>query len=429
MTSYTHKLHNLSWFAGLSLSVLTLGFSVNAQAVSTTYVELLQQVEQQQPEQLTVAGVQALQSANQSLADSWLAGDITLKIQHENDAMTGDQDIQNWAVGAEFPVWYPGQLDALEGVSSSYQQQVSAQSGYLTWLASSKLRMLAWDYKKATIELNLAQSALLQSQSLQEKVQKKVALGESTQLDLLLSQKAVLKQQTLVSQKHGLVNLAQRQFKVWTQSEELPMDISETLLKAKPLDEHPQLRWLQSFYQISEAQLVQQKSMKQAGPTFYLGSQNDKDRVVDNTSLVFSVSIPLGVNPGNAVAVASQQQDMLLQKAKLAQAKLELQQAIIAAQQAVETNQQQALLVQQQSALDQEALVLAEKSYQYGASTLQDLLLVQQQALASQLNLKLTNADLGQSIAHYNQVVGYSLQNEFNNPLVNPIATPVEGQK
>ncbi len=404
---------------------LSLSLSVpQAFAASNDYINLLDTVSQKQPEQLTIAGVQALQTANQSLAGSWLAGDITLKINHENDALTGNQDIQNWAVGADFPVWYPGQRDALEGVSSSYQQQLSAQSGYLTWLASSKLRMLAWDYKKATVGLSLAQSALLQSQSLQDNVQKKLSIGDSTQLDLMLSQKAVLKQQTLVSRKQGLVSLAQSQFKVWTQSEELPMDISESLLKANPLDEHPQIRWLESFYQISEAQLAQQKSMKQAGPTFYLGTRNDKDRMVDNTSLEFSVSIPLGVNPGNAVAVASQQQEMLLQKAKLAQAKLELQQAIIAAQQAVETNQQQVLLVQQQSALDQEALVLAEKSYQYGVSTLQDLLLIQQQAFESQLNLELTNADLGQSIANYNQVVGYSLKSPFENPL----ATPVEGQ-
>ncbi len=403
-----------------SIALFTSLSVPQAFSASTGYLNLLETVAQHQPEQLTAAGLQSLQAANQSLADSWLAGDVTLKIHHENDAMTGNQDIQNWAVGAEFPVWYPSQLDALEGVSSSYQQQVSAQSSYLTWLASSKLRMLAWEYKKATIELNLAQSALQQSQTLQEKVQKKVAVGESTQLDLLLSQKAVLKQQTLVSQKQGLVNLAQSQFEVWTQSKVLPTEISETQLESKLLDEHPQLRWLQAFYQTSEAQLVQQKSMKQAGPTFYLGTQNDKDRVIDNTSLVFEVSIPLGVNPSNGVAIAAQQQEMLSQKAKLAQAKLELQQAIIAAQQAVETNQQQGLLVQQQSALDQEALLLAEKSYQYGASTLQDLLLIQKQALESQLNLELTNANLGQSIANYNQVVGYSLESA--------LATSVKGQ-
>jgi cobalt-zinc-cadmium efflux system outer membrane protein len=409
---------------GLSLS-LTIPQAFSA---SNSYLNLLETVSQQQPEQLTAAGLQSLQTANQSLANSWLAGDVSLKVHHENDAMTGNEEIQNWAVGAEFPVWYPSQLQALEGLSSSYQQQVSSQSAYLTWLASSTLRSLAWTYKKATIELGLAQSTLQQSVSLQEKVQKKLTAGESSQLDLLLSKKAVLKQQALVSQKQGQVKLAKSQFKIWTQSEKLPADISESQLKAKPLDEHPQMRWLQSFYQVSEAQLIQQKSLKQAGPTFYLGTQNDKDRVMDNTSLVLSVSIPLGLNPSNAVAVASQQQEMLSQQAKLARAKLELMQAISAAEQAIDTNQQQSLLVKQQSALDQKALRLAEKSYQYGASTLQDLLRIQQQASASQLNLELTYANLGQSIANYNQVVGYSLTDPLATPLTTTLTIPVEGQ-
>lgn len=410
MTSYTHKFHNLSWFAGLSLSVVALGFSANANAVSTDYVELLQQIEQQQPEKITVAGIQAVQAANKSLSQSWIAGDVTLKLHHETDRFTGNQETEKWAVGAEFPIWLPGHKDALEGLSSSYQQQGSVQSSYLTWLASGKLRQLAWDYKKASIEVIAAQAALKQSLALQDKVQKKVKFGESPPLDLLLSQKTVLKQQSLLAQAQSTLNIRQNQYHQWTHTSALPDSIVEVQQEALALENHPQVLWLKSYRDISQAKLVQEKALKIALPSIYVGAQNDKNPVVDNTSLVFSVSIPLGLKSSNGVQIAEQQQAVLEQKVQLRRALFELKQGIITAQQGIDSQQQSLRFAEQQNTLDQKALVLAEQVYQLGASTIQELLLIQKQALESHLNLELTHANLSQAIAHYNQIMGYSLQ-------------------
>ncbi|WP_157760527.1 TolC family protein [Thiomicrorhabdus arctica] len=421
MTSYTHTLHRLSRFAGLSLSMLALGFSANASAASTAYIELLQQVEQQQPEKITVAGIQAVQAANQSLSKSWIAGDITLKLHHETDRFTGSQETQVWAAGAEFPVWLPSHKEALAGLSSSYQQQFTAQSSYLTWLASGKLRQLAWDYKKATIKVIAAQKAVEQSLALQDKVQKKVKFGESARLDLLLSQKTVLKQQALLAQAQGALNVIQNQYHQWTQSSILPDSIEEVQLQAVALENHPQLLWLQSNTDISQAKLQQEKAFKTASPVIYVGAQHDKNLVIDNTSLVFSVSIPLGLKSSNRVQIAEQQQAVLAQKVQLTTALFELKQGVITAQQRIDLQQQNLHFAKQQNDLDQKALALAEQAYQLGASTIQDLLLIQQQAMESHLNLELAHADLGQSIAQYNQIMGYSLTNNVPQKF-NPIS-------
>ena len=415
MTSYTHKFHTLSWFAGLSLSVAasvaSLGFSSAANATSVAYLELLQQVEQQQPQKITAAGIQAVQTANKSLSQSWIAGDVTLKLHHETDTFTGDQETQTWAVGAEFPIWLPSHKDALDGISSSYQEQVTAQSAYLTWLASGKLRQLAWEYKKASIEVVSAQVAVEQSLLLQDKVQKKVEFGESPPLDLLLSQKTVLTQQALLSKAQGALNLVQNKFQQWTQSAALPDSIIEVQQKVLALENHPQILWFKSYADISQAKLEQQKALKTSSPTVYLGAQNDKDSMVDNTSLVLSVSIPLGLKSSNGVQIAEQQQAVLEQHAQLNTALFELKQALVSAEQGIDSQQQSLRFAEQQNALDQKALVLAEQAYQLGASTVQDLLLIQKQALESQLNLELNHANLGLAIAQYNQIMGYSLQN------------------
>ncbi|NPA71955.1 MAG: TolC family protein [Gammaproteobacteria bacterium] len=408
-----YHLNRFSQRLSLSLIVaLPLSFGLvasQAMAASSEYIQLLEPIQQHQPEQMTAQAIETLQAANQSLSSSWLAGDLSLNIHHENDALTGAESAQTWALGAEFPVWLPSQKAALEGLSNGYQSQLRAQSGYLSWLASSTLRGLAWEAKKATIEVDLAASALEQSQALAERVQQKVNVGESTQLDLLLAQKSVLQQQTNLVQKQGQLQRLQSQFTAWTGYEGLPADIDETALAPISLTAHPQIVWLSSFLEVAQAELAQQKQQKQAAPTLYVGAQNDRSTGFDNTSLVFEISIPLGVGASNNMAVAEKQVAITEKRAALKQAKFELKRAIIEATQQVATQKKQGDLIQQQSVLDNKALALAEKSYQYGASTLQDLLRIQQQALASQLTLELSNATLGQSIAQLNQMMGYSL--------------------
>lgn len=393
----------------LLLSALSLGLSQQACGNSTSYKTLLQQVEQQQPEKITTAGIQAVQAANQLLSQSWIAGDVTLKLHHENDHFTGDQAAQNWAVGAEFPVWLPSHKDALEGLSSSYQQQVTVQSAYLSWLASGKVRQLVWEYKKATIQRDAAQTAVEQSFILHDKVQERVTFGDRPELDLLLSQKTVLQQQALLAKAQSDFYIRQRQYQHWTQTTRLPDNITEAQQGDLALENHPQLLWLEAAYKISQAKLQQEKVLKTAAPSIYLGAQNDKDRVMDNTSLVLSVSIPLGLKSSNGVQIAEQQQAVLGQQAQKATAWFDLKQSQVAASEIVTSQRQSLEFVQQQVLLDQKALVVAEQAYQLGESSIQDLLLIQKQALESQLNLALSEADLGQSIAQYNQVMGYSV--------------------
>jgi outer membrane protein TolC len=390
---------------GASLSIS----SSIALAASSDYAALVAPVVQQQPEALMTEGLEAQFSANQSLSNRWLSDSAALTVTHENDALTDDLDTQNWAMGVEFSLLLPEQKSALKGVSEAYQAQLSVQREYLNWLASGKVRQLVWQYSKAEISLNLAESALKKSLELQENVKQKVEVGDSTQLDLLMAEKFVLEQQALVSQKQGLLTLAKKQLQFWTQTNTLPSDITEVPHEAWNPQSHPKLRWMQSAYAISTAQLSQQKTLNKSGPSFFVGAQKDQNRVDENTFLFIEVSVPIGASPSNQVAIADKQQAQQMQKFELLQAQQTLEQLVLAAEQTIAINENNQRLVQQQNQIAQETLQLAEQSYQLGESSIQSLLLIQKSALEAALNLELASASLEEAIANANQVKGYAL--------------------
>ena len=394
--------------SALSMMILWLS-PASSYAVSIDFVQLLDNIIQQQPEQQITIGIKELQSANQSLSNSWISGDVDLIVHHENDTLTDDEDYKNWQVGVEFPLWLPSQKQAYKQMAASYGQELSAQQNYLRWLASSSLRKLVWNYQTAKIELEAARSALQKSQSLQHKVQQKVNAGESPKIDLLLADKAVLKQQNQLVQKQSVFTIAQNQFQKWTQSRIPPQKIQERTLPPVPLEQHPKIVRLIATLQITQAELQKIKSLKKEGPRLFLGAQSNKDRNTENNSLMFEVSIPLGMNPAYSPKLAAEKRKVYEQQALLDKAKIQLEQQIFQAQQTLASAKQSILFSKQQYDLSQKALKMSETAYQLGETNIQNLLLVQQQMAEDKLNYNLVQARSGQAVANLNQISGHIL--------------------
>lgn len=394
----------------LSLSFTCLGgFPYSAVSASVDFVTLLDNVIQQQPEQQTIQGIQELHSANQSLSNSWISGDVDLIVHHENDALTDNEDFKNWEVGVEFPIWLPSQKNAQKQLTSDYSREVTARQTYLRWLASSRLRKLVWNYRSAAIEVTAAKSSLKKSQSLQQKVQKKVEAGESPDIDLLLAKKAVLKQQNQLVQKQSTLTIARIQFQNWTQTEQLPENIKERPYAPIDLTLHPKIIKLASELNMSESELQKIKSFKQDSPRLFLGAKNDKDRNDENTALMFEVSIPLGVNPRYSPKVAEQKRSIYEKQALLEKTKIQLEQDIFKAQQVLASAKQSILFSKQQYDISKKALAMSERAYQLGETNIQNLLLVQQQTAQAKLNYELAQVRSSQAIAGLNQISGHIL--------------------
>jgi len=393
------------WFV-----IFAMSFSAKqALAVSDDYLLLLDNIVQKQPEQKLVESLKTIQSAQQSLSQSWIAGDIDLKIAHENDALTDNERQRNWEIGVDFPIFLPDQKQVQTRLSKSFQAQIPAQQDYLKWLASAKLRNLAWQYKIAEIETIAAQNALKQSQSLQIKVEKKVNAGESPQIDLLLANKEIINWQKSLVKQQLVLAIARKNFQTWTQSQKLPLDILETQANEQLLEQHPQIQKLNSALDVNQSQLQTIKSFKKDSPRLYLGAKNDRNRSNNNTALMFEVSIPLGFNPTYSGKVAQQKQNINQQQVAIDSAKIVLEQNVYQAKQKLLSAKQNIKLSEQQYQISQRALKMSEQAYQLGETDIQNLLLVQQQSLAAKLDYQLAKAKHGQAIAKFNQISGQIL--------------------
>jgi len=392
----------------VSLAAIGISLSpVNVFAINNDFAQLLDNVMLRQPEQQTIAGIQELQTANNFLSESWISGDVDLLVHHENDVLSDNEHIQNWQVGLEFPIWLGTQKNAQRKLSASFQQQVPAHQNYFKWLASGTLRQLIWKFRKAITEVESAQSALLKSRALQIKVQQKVKAGESPKLDLLLANKAMLEQQNRFVEKQSALAIAQNHFQKWTLHKQLPTDILESLQTAVPLEQHPNIIKLKTELQLSESTLEQVKSFKKESPRVYLGAQNNKERSNSNTSLVFEVSIPLGINPSYSVKVAQQKSTIFEKQAILENRKIQLEEKIYQTQQALASSKLSIQFSQQQYQLSQKALAMSEQAYQLGETNIQNLLLVQQQTLEAKSSYELAKVRFGHTIANLNQVSGH----------------------
>jgi outer membrane protein, heavy metal efflux system len=398
------------YFYACTFSAITLGLTpVSAIAASTNFVQLLDKVIEHQAEQQITQGFKEILTANQSVSKSWIASDIDLIVHHENDVITDNNNNQNWQLGAEFSLWLPSQKEAQRKITSSYQQQLSTQQTYLRWLASNTIREMVWNYKKAIIEAEATQSALDKSQKLKQKIEQKVNAGESPQIDLLLANKAILSQQNQVVQKQSDLTIIQNHFFLITKTNQFPENIKESINNSIDLELHPKIIKLKSDLQIEESSLQQIKSFRRESPKLFLGAQNDKDKSNSNTSLIFEVSIPLGVNARHSTKVAQQRSSIYGKQAVLDKTRVKLKHLIYKAQQTLASAKLSIHFTKQQYELSQKAMLMSEQAYQLGETNIQNLLLVQQQTLDAKLGYELARAQLGQAIANFNQISGHTL--------------------
>jgi len=376
------------------------------------YVKLLDNVIHHQPEQQIVKAIQEIHSANQVLSKSWISGDVDLIVHHENDTLTDSDQYKNWQVGVEFPIWLASQKNAQKQVTLSYGQELISQQVYLKWLASSTLRQLVWEYRNAKVEFDAAKSSLQKTLSFQQKVKQKVNAGESPKLDLLLASKAVLDQKKLLVQKQSALTVAQIQFTKWTQAEFLPKNIKERPHPAVQLEQHPHIVKLISELEISESELKKVKSLKRESPKVFLGAQNNKDTSNENTSLMFEVSIPLGVNPTFSSKVAQQKRNIYESQAIVTKTKMNIEQQILKAQQVLASAKQNIIFSKEQYDISRQALVMSEQAYQLGETNIQNLLIVQQQTAEAKLNFDLAKVHSGRATAELNGCRSFERQSQ-----------------
>lgn len=394
------------------LWLIAIGFSNQALAesqVSANYAKLVDQVMQAQPQQMQQQAWSNLAKEYQTQSQRWISEDLTVHFKHENDALLSNEDVRNYEIGAGATLQMPKQQQAWKNLAEQTGALSDAQRDYLQWLASGKLREVSWNYRRAEVQMNAANRAYEQAVSLLEKVQMKQKAGEATELDLVMAQSTAVKVETEKENARYQFELAEKQFKQWTNTDQVPLNTSEDPQQILNADQHPYLLWLKAQMQVAQAQVGKSKAEQTLAPNVYLGAIHDQVPGNDHSTLVAQITVPLGMDQKKQIAVANEQSNLTDARVKLAQAQLDLKVQAQQALQHVEQLRQQYVLLQQNVSLGESKLQMTEKAYQLGAVSIESLLRAQQEFLAVSKELALVTIEIAAGVANVNQIHGHIL--------------------
>ncbi|WP_029406695.1 TolC family protein [Thiomicrorhabdus sp. Milos-T2] len=385
-------------------------FGLSSQiAQAATYSDLLKNVMQNQPEQTALTGYDEVERSANTAANSFFSGNTNLVIAHENDAMTGDLDKTKWHIGAEFPLWLPGQADSQAQLAQGYSSLRNNQVNYLKWRASGQLRDLVWQYKEAQVQTEMAEESVAQANALLNLINKLVKVGEKPKIDALIAQKLLLQAKSHLLSQGNQLDSVKKRYQSWTGSLELPEQITENSIEVD-MNDHPELQKQQAELAILKAELQNLKAGQKDNPVLSVGGFQEEDKAMSpNTSLFAQISYPIGSSPTKKIEMAKQNTLVLNKEAEIKRYQIELQNRLYASQQAVFLADKKLSISAQDMQLAEQTLQLAQQAYQAGESNIQTLMTAQQAFLESALQQALTQIEMAKAIANHNQIAGDSL--------------------
>ncbi|MEA1987912.1 MAG: TolC family protein [Pseudomonadota bacterium] len=391
------------------VSLLSVGLVLSLPAHALTYSDLLKNILANQPEQATLEGYDALEESASESQNSWFSGNTNLIIAHENDSLTGDLNKQKWQIGAEVPLWLPGQRQSQKNLAVGFGELNINQASLLKLQASALLRELVWQYRQGQVKAEIAKQSVKQAQKLQNLIRVFVNVGEKPKIDALLADKALLAAQSKLLMVENEFTTAQNRYQFWTKMNDLPKPLAERLVEFD-LENHPAVKQLNAQLTVLIAEYQNLKATQKDNPVFSFGGfQEDDQGMSPNTSLYAQISYPIGSNPTKKVETVKHKTAVLQKEAEIKRFELELNNQLFAAEQKVSVSKQQLSLVDKETKLAAQTLKLATQAYKAGESNIQTLVNAQQQFLDSKLQQALTQIELTTAIAHRNQIAGVSL--------------------
>ncbi|BBP43346.1 TolC family protein [Thiosulfativibrio zosterae] len=385
--------------------------STTAQTVwAADYPTLAATLQATLPEQALLANTQQLQSAAQSYANQTLPGEVTVKLNHENDALTDNKAKQTWEAGVEFPIWRSGQAHSQDALAQAYQNLFLAEQQQLKLLTAQTLRDLVWQTQTAKIKAHFSQKALEQTQALVEMVTQRVTQGENPKLDLLLAEKSLFAAQSDFATANFELEVALNTYQAKLNTQALPDLLPEQQAPADLLEQHPQRLKLQALIQIETAKLAALKANQQSNPSVYVGGKNEQsNQGVNDTFLIAQFNYPLQLDSlaGHQKVLQAEQQSQLSRlQAELRRFEQNHPLDLFRAQQAIFSAQTQQQLSEQQLTHAEKTLMLAKQSYFLGETSIQNLLISQQTVLEQKLAARLAKTKTFMAIADFNQIAG-----------------------
>lgn len=353
----------------------------------------------------------ALEEESAAIAErsqSWTAGAASASLAFQ-EATSGTLHILDAAV--QVPLWNPGQRDAEQTLAKQAGNSAQSQKSAIKLRIAGLIRAALWDIELANIKFNQAKTDKEVTQSLLDKVRQRYEFGDLPRSDLLLAQSELLQKQSLLTLAEAEIMHARKRYISITQSSKIPARYQESLSELTEIKQnHPNLVAVNSQIDHKQAELETIRRVGSGQTQLAVGINSDRgnnDPRSNNTeSFNIGVSVPFGGSAHMAPQIAAVNVELNQLITQRDQLYRDLELAHHEAEHALEVNRIEQDNADQLKKLAEEHLAMTELSFSVGEISLMDLLKIQARTQQSILYANERAVMLQRDIALYNQAVG-----------------------
>lgn len=356
-----------------------------------------------------MAWLKSLEDEASALAQrgkSWLAGSAQAKGSFQ-EATSGT--LHYLDAGIDVPLWNLGQRDAQQRVGEQADSSAKMQTLATKLRVAGLVRSALWDIDLQQIRYNQALADIKFYEQLQEKIARRVELGDLPRMDLLLAETELLqKRSTMILAEAELMH-ARKRYTSITQLTKIPKDHLEKLADLHDIEQnHPALVAVNSQIARKQAELAAQKAVGSGQTNVAVGVNADMGDERSNRTASFNIGVvvPFGGDAHLAPQLAAINVEMNKLIAEREQLFRDLKQAHHEAEHNLEVNRAELDNANALKQTSENLLTMSNSAFSAGEINFMDLLKIEAKYQQAVLNAKEREVILQRDIALYNQAVG-----------------------
>ncbi|ACX95069.1 TolC family protein [Halothiobacillus neapolitanus] len=371
-----------------------------------TWAQLINQTEQRIEQNLVTEADRVRFESEQARANGILAGAPVVDGLYRSDRLMSDFGANEMEIGVRLPLRRFGQSDAWRALAEQSALSAKTRTEANRLILLGDLRQMAWDWRRAEVELSTAKERNRIMQRDLAAVTKQLKHGEAAEVDRMSVESRALAVQEAVTAAQMQLDTIQTRWQQLTGTSQLPLDLgqvtpTEQALLNNPelntpdglLAQQPLLRQMASEVGMSTARIEAERAAGAGTPEIGLGVKRDRgDRGVPyDNSLQLTLSIPFGGQKYRDPALAEMAQQRATAQVALIKNTQQILGEVMALRQRIAAWPSRLTQLDRRAALSEKTLTLKQKALRLGELDWTRLLDFEREAADARLQARLAH--------------------------------------
>jgi cobalt-zinc-cadmium efflux system outer membrane protein len=359
--------------------------------------------------------------AKQRTANSFIASPPSLQVSQKTDRLNSNLGDSEFVAGLGIPLWLWNERSSSQGLADAESKKLTSQY-YLTRLKlAASVRESYWDFHKARVELELANSRYENAKVLAVDVEKRFRVGDLSRADAHQATGALAGAEAqLAESRANLINAEQKiktllgvGFHFSTASFS---DVSKTLESTPNLPSNlsimqfdsPVVQAFMDQLEVARQAVNLAKSQSRASPQLQIRTSRSRDQLASpyQQSVTVGVVVPFGSSSRYENRLATATAEMVEAETRLVFERERMLSHIESASSLVMTSQLKLDAAKRRSTLATETRQFFDKAFRFGEADLPTRLRVELEATEANRQAALAQINFGIAVSNLRQALG-----------------------